>query len=173
MTIVGKLKISPHEEKYQMSPHDRCGEIWNSPYMACVWCRKRRHICKIYAIFCHNLRAFTWRKIEPKSSFVEKKWQISGLCKRKENIHINRIVDNNIRSRHRVMFSRSLECDKKRIMNCENDSPQIGDRNMVVTDLCLLDLGVGRGATICQKENLLRKNNEKLMFMPWRKKRGV
>ena len=71
------------------------------------------------------------------------------------------------------MFSRSLECDKKRIMNCENDSPQIGDRNMVVTDLCLLDLGVGRGATICQKENLLRKNNEKLMFMPWRKKRGV
>ena len=55
-------------------------------------------------------------------------------------------------------------------MVCENDSPQIGDRNMVVTDLCLLDLGVGRGATICQKENLLRKNNEKLMFMPWRKK---
>ena len=72
MTIVGKLKISPHVEKFQMSPHDRCGEIWNSPHMACVWCRKRRHICKIYAIFM-------WRKIEPKSTFVEKKWQIWGL----------------------------------------------------------------------------------------------
>ena len=23
--------------------------------------------------FCHNLRAFMWRKIEPKSTFVEKK----------------------------------------------------------------------------------------------------
>ena len=51
MTIVGKLKISPHVEKFQMSPHDRCGEIWNSPHMACVWCRKRCHICKIYAIY--------------------------------------------------------------------------------------------------------------------------
>ena len=29
--------------------------------------------------FCHNLRAFMWRKIEPKSIFVEKKRQISGL----------------------------------------------------------------------------------------------
>ena len=26
--------------------------------------------------FCHNLRVFMWRKIEPKSIFVEKKWQI-------------------------------------------------------------------------------------------------
>ena len=51
MTIVGKLKISPHVEKFQMSPHDRCREIWNSPHMACVWCRKRCHICKIYAVF--------------------------------------------------------------------------------------------------------------------------
>ena len=24
-------------------------------------------------LFCHNLRAFMWRKIEPKSTFVEKK----------------------------------------------------------------------------------------------------
>ena len=69
MTIVGKLTISPHVEKFQMSPHDRCGEIWNSPHMACVWCRKRRHICK----FMQFLRAFMWRKIEPKSTFVEKK----------------------------------------------------------------------------------------------------
>ena len=27
MTIVGKLKISPHVEKFQMSPADTCGEI--------------------------------------------------------------------------------------------------------------------------------------------------
>ena len=26
-TIVGKLKISPHVKKFQMSPHDRCAEI--------------------------------------------------------------------------------------------------------------------------------------------------
>ena len=52
-------------------------------------------------------------------------------------------------------------------MDCEDDSPQIGDRNIVVTDLCLLDLGVGRCAAICQKENLLRKKViKKLMFMP-------
>ena len=53
MTIVGKLKSSPYVEKFQMSPHDRCGVrvIWNFPHMACVWCRKRRHMCKIYAIF--------------------------------------------------------------------------------------------------------------------------
>ena len=31
------------------------------------------------AKFCHNLRAFMWRKIEPKSTFVEKKSQMSGL----------------------------------------------------------------------------------------------
>ena len=94
MTIFGKLKISPHVKKFQMSPRDRCGEIWNSPHMACVWCKKRHHICKIYALFlkmgfycnlcrfvaksvihavfslnfCHNLRAFMWRKIEPKST---------------------------------------------------------------------------------------------------------
>ena len=30
-------------------------------------------------LFCHSLRAFMWRKLELKSTFVEKKWQISGL----------------------------------------------------------------------------------------------
>ena len=33
-----------------MSSHGRCGWIWNSPHLACVWCRKCRHIRKIYAI---------------------------------------------------------------------------------------------------------------------------
>ena len=36
MTIVRKLKISPHVEKFRMSPHNRCGEIRNSPHMAYV-----------------------------------------------------------------------------------------------------------------------------------------
>ena len=35
MAIVGKMKISPPVAKFQMSPHDRCGEILNSPHMAC------------------------------------------------------------------------------------------------------------------------------------------
>ena len=35
------------------------------------------HVCDVenvamYAKFCHNLRAFIWRKIEPKSTSVEK-----------------------------------------------------------------------------------------------------
>ena len=51
MTIAGKSRFSLHVEKFQMPSHDRCGKIWNSPHLACVWCRKRRHICKIYAIF--------------------------------------------------------------------------------------------------------------------------
>ena len=66
MAIVGKLKVSPHVEKFQMSPHDRCGEIWNSPHMACVWCRKRRHICKIHAIFTRF--------------HVEKNWAQKYIC---------------------------------------------------------------------------------------------
>ena len=27
MTIVGNLNLFPHVEKFQMSPHDRCGKI--------------------------------------------------------------------------------------------------------------------------------------------------
>ena len=48
MTIVGKWKISPHVEK-----------LWE--------------ILGYLGKFCHNLRVFMWRKIEPKSTFVEKK----------------------------------------------------------------------------------------------------
>ena len=38
----------------------------------------------IYAVlsqnlFCRDLRTFVWRKIEPKITYVEKKWQISGM----------------------------------------------------------------------------------------------
>ena len=59
MAIVRKLKIFPNVKKFQMSPHDRCGEIWHSPHMACVWCRKLRHIyakfIAIYAVLLLNL----------------------------------------------------------------------------------------------------------------------
>ena len=55
MTIAVKLRFSLHVEKFQMPSHDRCGKIWNSPHLACVWCRKRRHICKIYAIFLKKI----------------------------------------------------------------------------------------------------------------------
>ena len=89
MTIVGKLAISPHVEKFHMSPHDRFGEIWNSPHIACVWCRKSRHICNIYCNFCRFVaksvvhavlsQNVMCKKIEPKNTFVENKWQISGL----------------------------------------------------------------------------------------------
>ena len=57
MTIVGKLKISPPVEKF--------GNFWE--------------ILRNFGKFCHNLRAFMWRKIEPKSTFVEKQFQENSL----------------------------------------------------------------------------------------------
>ena len=59
-----------------------CGEI--SAQLIGFYCNSCRFVAKsvIHAVlsrnlFCHNLRAFMWRKIEPKNTFVEKKWQIS------------------------------------------------------------------------------------------------
>ena len=52
-----------------MSSHDRCGKIWNSPHLACVWCRKRRHICKIYAIFLKKI-SFVKNELCRKIRFV-------------------------------------------------------------------------------------------------------
>ena len=76
MSIVGKLKISPHVEKFLMSPRDRCGEIRNYPHMACVWCKKRRHKCKIYAIFTRFYVETNWAR----KYICGEKWQIWGLC---------------------------------------------------------------------------------------------
>ena len=64
-----------HVKKFQMSPHDRCGEIWNFPHMACVWCRRRRHTCKIYAIFLSfaTIYAFSCgEKLSPKVNLWRK-----------------------------------------------------------------------------------------------------
>ena len=49
-----------------MSPHDRCGEIWNFPLMACVWCRKCSQLCKIYVLSCGEKlspKVHLWRKM--------------------------------------------------------------------------------------------------------------
>ena len=83
MTIVGKLKISPLVEKFQMSPHDKnkqCVQLTGFYCNLCCFVAKSFiHAVLSRNLFCHNLRAFMWRKIEPKSTFVKKKWQISGL----------------------------------------------------------------------------------------------
>ena len=59
MTIMGKLRISPHVEKF--------GKIWE--------------ILRNLGKFCHNFRTFMWRKIEPISTFVEKndKYKVCGI----------------------------------------------------------------------------------------------
>ena len=76
-----------HVEKFQLSMYDNCGEIENfstcgeiSVQLMGFYCNLCRFVAKsvIHAVllrnlFCHNLRAFMWRKIEPKSTFVEKK----------------------------------------------------------------------------------------------------
>ena len=59
-----------HVEKFQLS---NCGKT--AMLFACG------EILGNVGKFCHNLCAFMWRKIEPKSTFVEKKWQIWGLLK--------------------------------------------------------------------------------------------
>ena len=49
------------------------GKLWR--YFGKFW-----EILGNFGRFCHNLRAFMWRKIESKT-FVEKKWQIWGRRK--------------------------------------------------------------------------------------------
>ena len=66
-----------HVEKFQLSMYDNCGEI--SVQLMGFYCNLCRFVAKsvIHAVlsrnFCHNIRAFVWRKIEPKSTFVENK----------------------------------------------------------------------------------------------------
>ena len=51
-------------EKFIISPHHRCGQIWNfSISCMCVMWRMSPHKCKIYAVllynrFCHDLHCF-------------------------------------------------------------------------------------------------------------------
>ena len=63
-----------HVEKFQLSMYDNYGEIENLEKFGKNW-----EILRNFGKFCHNLRAFMWRKIEPKSTFLEKKCQIWGL----------------------------------------------------------------------------------------------
>ena len=72
-----------HVEKFQLSMYDNCGEIENfstygeiSVQLMGFYCNLCRFVAKsvIHAVlsrnFCHNLRAFMWRKIEPRSTFI-------------------------------------------------------------------------------------------------------
>ena len=74
-----------HAEKFQLSMYDTCGKIENfstcreiSVQLMGFYCNLCCFVAKsvIRAVlsqnFCHNLPAFMWRKIEPKSTFVEK-----------------------------------------------------------------------------------------------------
>ena len=86
-----------------MSPHDICGKIWNSPHLACVWCRKRRHICKIYAIFLKKSVLWKFTHFVAKSILlqftrfrVEKNWAQKYICGEKMT---------NIRSDNRFGFT--------------------------------------------------------------------
>ena len=64
VTDMEKSEVSPHMEKFLISPHHRCGQIWNfSTSCMCVMWRMSPHKCKIYSVllynrFCHNLRCF-------------------------------------------------------------------------------------------------------------------
>ena len=57
-------------------------DVYNLWYFVALNCWKIRFLA-IYAVlsrfFCCDLRAFVWRKIEPKMLSVEKKGQISGM----------------------------------------------------------------------------------------------
>ena len=51
-------------------------------YIFTLFCRKICFVAKSVLsqnLFCRDLRAFVWRKIEPKIVLVEKKRQISGM----------------------------------------------------------------------------------------------
>ena len=62
--------------KIQLYIYDHCEEI--SVQLMGFYCNLYRFVAEyvIHAVlsrnFCHNLRAFMWRKIEPKSTYVEK-----------------------------------------------------------------------------------------------------
>ena len=75
-----------HVEKFQLSMYDNCGKIENfstygeiSVQLKGLYCNLCCFVAKLVIhavlsrIFCHNLSAFMWRKIDPKSKFVEKK----------------------------------------------------------------------------------------------------
>ena len=68
--------------------YENCGEIENfstygeiSVQLKGLYCNLCCFVAKLVIhavlsrIFCHNLSAFMWRKIESKSTFVEKKWK--------------------------------------------------------------------------------------------------
>ena len=70
-------------EKYDISPHDKFIRCFSGVFMLfshilCCSLGVKEFFLAIYAflsqnLFCRDLRAFAWRKIEPKIVSVEKK----------------------------------------------------------------------------------------------------
>ena len=90
--LVEKKLKNCHVEKFHLPMYDNCGEIGNfstcgkiSVQLMGFYCNLCRFVAKsvIHPVlsrnFCHNLRTFMWRKIEPKKYICGEKWQIWGL----------------------------------------------------------------------------------------------
>ena len=85
-TIVGKLKNSPHVEKFQYNWWGFIAiyAVLLPNLLLTLFCRKI--FATIYALSCGE-------KLSPKSTFVEKKWQIWGLNKTDTQYQIQRYTD--------------------------------------------------------------------------------
>ena len=71
-----------HVEIGEMFPHDIFLHMSNEKCGANLFCGKispHDTILSQFTLFCRDLRAFVWRKVEPKTVLVEKKRQISGM----------------------------------------------------------------------------------------------
>ena len=64
-------------EKSENSPHGLLLHFMLLLLQKSFFCKLR---CFVAKSVCRDLRVFVWRKIEPKIVYVEKKWQISGMC---------------------------------------------------------------------------------------------
>ena len=68
-----------HYEKFQMSLHDKCGEMLHFSTSGMLGYLRFPHMTDgeisnfsrtLFTLFCSNLRAFGWRKIEPKIEYI-------------------------------------------------------------------------------------------------------
>ena len=100
-----------YDNCWEIENFSNCGEIsvWLTGFYYNLCCFVAKSV--IHAVlsqkFCHNLRDFMWRKIEPKNTFVEKKWQISSLLQLWQTL-----------GQHHVLYSPWTGC----AMRCEGGS---------------------------------------------------
>ena len=75
MTIVGKLKISPHVEKFHMSPHDRCADVEKSKILH-IW-----HVCDVENVAIYSkFMQFLVEKLSPKVHLWRKNDKYEVCC---------------------------------------------------------------------------------------------